>query len=436
MYRKRSVLFGAFLIGYSLTVTAQSSMRISLPELFQLVEKNSPSLQASRSDTEAADEALRAAKSQQLPDVNASLSASYIGNALMTNRHFGDAQGLHSPHFGNSFALEAAQTVYAGGAISAGIRKAEIAGQMSQSQLSQTREEERFMALGQWLDLYRKDNAVSVVKKNIELTRQLIDQIKDRQQQGLALKNDITRYELQLQQLQLRLTQLENERLIANHSLNNTLGLDARTVVECDSTIVAQAFSREAESVWQQAAAQSPRMQQARQAADMAQQDVKLAKAAMLPKVSIFAVDNFNGPITYELPPINKNINVWTVGVGLSYPISGLFKSNHQLRQARKAEAAAQSRFAAAARHTDNAMQQAHTLYLQSYVELATQQKNVELAQQNYQVVSERYLNQLALITDMLDASNSRLDAELSEVDARINIAYAYYKMKFIAGTL
>jgi outer membrane protein TolC len=97
MYRKRSVLFGAFLIGYSLTVTAQSSMRISLPELFQLVEKNSPSLQASRSDTEAADEALRAAKSQQLPDVNASLSASYIGNALMTNRHFGDAQGLHSP---------------------------------------------------------------------------------------------------------------------------------------------------------------------------------------------------------------------------------------------------------------------------------------------------------------------------------------------------
>lgn len=307
---------------------------------------------------------------------------------------------------------------------------------MSQSQLCQTREEERFLALGQWLDLYRKDNAVSVVRKNIELTRQLIAQIKDRQQQGLALKNDITRYELQLQQLQLRLTQLENERLIANHSLNNTLGLNVQTRVECDSSVVSQTFGREAESVWQLAAAESPRMQQARLAADMARQDVRLAKAALLPKVSVFAIDDFNGPITYGLPPINKNINVWAVGIGVSYPISGLFKNNHQLRQARKAEAAAQSRLDAAARHTDNAMQQAHTLYLQSYVELATQQKNVELARQNYEVVSERYLNQLALITDMLDASNSRLDAELSEVDARINIAYAYYKMKFIAGTL
>ena len=105
MYRKRIVLLGAYLIGCSLTVTAQSSMRISLSELFQLVEKNSPSLQATRSDAGAADEALKAALSQRLPDVGASLSASYIGNALMTNRHLGDAHGLHSPHLGNSFTL-------------------------------------------------------------------------------------------------------------------------------------------------------------------------------------------------------------------------------------------------------------------------------------------------------------------------------------------
>lgn len=58
------------------------------------------------------------------------------------------------------------------------------------------------------------------------------------------------------------------------------------------------------------------------------------------------------------------------------------------------------------------------------------------LAQQNYEVVNNRYLNQLALITDMIDASNTKLDAELNEADAYINIAYAYYKMKYIAGQL
>ena len=50
--------------------------------------------------------------------------------------------------------------------------------------------------------------------------------------------------------------------------------------------------------------------------------------------------------------------------------------------------------------------------------------------------MNDRYLNQLALVTDMVDASNLKLNAELSEVDARINIAYAYYRMKFIAGEI
>ena len=71
--------------------------------------------------------------------------------------------------------------------------------------------------------------------------------------------------------------------------------------------------------------------------------------------------------------------------------------------------------------------------FAQKGIEAARAQR---LARQNYQVVSDRYLNQLALITDMLDASNIRLNAELQEVDARINIVYAYYKMKYIAGTL
>lgn len=36
----------------------------------------------------------------------------------------------------------------------------------------------------------------------------------------------------------------------------------------------------------------------------------------------------------------------------------------------------------------------------------------------------------------MVDASNLKLNAELNEVDARINIVYAYYLMKYIAGEI
>ena len=42
----------------------------------------------------------------------------------------------------------------------------------------------------------------------------------------------------------------------------------------------------------------------------------------------------------------------------------------------------------------------------------------------------------IALITDMLDAANSRLDAEQQLVNARIDIIYNYYKLLFTSGKI
>ena len=77
-----------------------------------------------------------------------------------------------------------------------------------------------------------------------------------------------------------------------------------------------------------------------------------------------------------------------------------------------------------------------HVRYLESYEELKTQQKSVELAERNYRTTSTRYSAGMALITDMLDAANSKLDAEQRLVNARINIIYYYYKLLFNAGKI
>ena len=155
-----------------------------------------------------------------------------------------------------------------------------------------------------------------------------------------------------------------------------------------------------------------------------------------MPKVALVACNDFNGPITFEIPSINKNLNAWYVGVGVKYSLSSIFKSNKKLYKAKLAFKNAKEQTDVVGEQLNNQVQAAYTQYFESYTELETQEKDVELAQQNYKVINERYINQLALITDMLDASNMKLDAELSEVDARINIAYAYYKMKYIAGQL
>nr|WP_295404086.1 TolC family protein [uncultured Prevotella sp.] len=428
----------------SLPVCKKENMTIS--QLFQKVEDNSKSLRTSLSGVEAAHLGIESAKSKKLPDLDASLSFSYIGNALITDRDFSNVHGLKSPHFGNNFAFQAQQVVYAGGAINAGIKLAELGKQQAKVGVKLTRQQIRFIALGQYLDLYKIDNRIKVYEKNIELTRQLIDDIKEKQTHGMALKNDITRYELQMESLKLGLTALRNNRSILNHQLCNTLGMNQDSQMNQgnqeiqiipDATIADKTYGKEGEAYWQTAGTlNSPLLEQSSNAIRIAEQKEKIAKSDLLPKVAFVAADNFDGPILFELPPVDKNLNVWYVGVGVKYSLSSLFKSNKRIKQAAVETRQAKEAHAVQAEQLNNNVQAAYVQYQQTYVELETQRKSVELAQQNYDVMNARYLSQLALVTDMVDASNLKLNAELSEVDARINIVYAYYRMKYVAGEI
>lgn len=433
----RKLMFvGLLLLGAASLADAQQQT-LTIDQLFKTIEDNNAALRAQKSGVESADLGIESAKSKRLPDVDASLSVSYIGNVLLTDRDFTDVHGLHSPHFGNNFSLQAQQVVYAGGAINAGIRLAELGKRQAETGVRLTRQQVRFVALGQYLDLYKVDNQIQVYEKNIELTCQLITDIKAKQSQGMALKNDITRYELQMESLKLGLTTLRNNRSILNHQLCNTLGMAQDVRITPDTTVIGKVYARNDEQYWQnQGAMNSPLLEQRANTIRIAEQKEKIAKSDMLPKVAFVAADNFDGPITFELPPINKNLNVWYVGVGVKYNISSLFKSNKRVRQAAVETRQAREEHAVQAEQLNNNVQAAYVQYQQTYVELATQQKSVELARQNYDVMNARYLSQLALVTDMVDASNLRLNAELKEVDARINIVYAYYRMKYVAGDI
>lgn len=420
----------------SSSVMAQTQRRMTVNELFDLVESGSRVLKSQTTGMEVASRGVEEAKSKRLPEVNASLMASYNGNVLMLDRDFSNPHGFSQPHFGNSFSLQAEQVVYVGGAINAGIRLAELQKQQSENGISLTRNRQRFLALGQYLELYKIANGIKVYESNISLTEKLISDIKAKQSQGMALKNDVTRYELQMEQLKLGKRKLEDQKSIVNHQLCNTLSIEGVEILP-DIDLEKMNYGNASESELQnEAIAVSPMLQQSSLGIQMADQQLKLAKSELMPKLAVVAADNFSGPFTYDIPPIDKNFNIWYVGVGVKYSLSSLFKSNKTIRKAKAQQRQSIDEHAVVGETLSNQVQQAYTLHQQAFVELSTQQKSVELARQNYQVVNNRYLNQLALITDMVDASNIKLDAELQEVNARINVAYTYYNIKFAVGNL
>ena len=431
---------------------------MSLTTLYNLADQQSQQVRVSETALRAADEGVAAARSALLPSVDLSLQGSYTGNAFMLSRGFSThgttdyivpgvgvvpvANGKQdTPHWGNSFTAQVAQVVYAGGAIRSGIRMAELGKEMAELDVEKNRQEVRFLLTGYYLDLCKLENQIEVVRQNIALTQKEIEQMKACREEGTVLQNDITRYELQLQSLELTLTKLTDATTIINHQLVTTLHLPEQTVItpdkhELDTDINALSAIASQET-WQQTATDNNLgIRQATVATNLAEQKVKQAKAKSLPSVAVVAENQLYGPYTQDLIPKDCNINVWFVGIGIKYSLGNLWKNKHHIRQARIEQRQSQEALALAREGVEHGVQANYTNLLTSYTEVKTQQKQVELAHQNYAVVQNRYQHELALLTDMVDASNMKLSAEMALVNARIDLLYHFYKLKYVTNTL
>lgn len=275
-----------------------------------------------RDGRDGAGQEISVARNDDLPSIDFSASASYNGNAWVADRDFSNGQIFQSPHFGNSFTVEASQVVFASGAIHNNVKALEIRKQISEWDLAEHRQQVYFLLTGYYLDLYKYRNLLVVYDRNMEQTMQVIEDMRAREAAGVALDNDITRYEVQYQNLKYKRTELLSSIDIYNDRLVTMLDLPAQT----------------------------------------------------------------------ELASAEENV---TLDVRAAY-----------------------------------------IRYLDSFELLRTQEKSLQLARENYEVTANRYANDLVLVTDLVDADNLRLAAEVQYENARINVVYNYYRLLYATGSL
>lgn len=410
---------------------------LTIEEMFRIADSNSTELQLRRLRMSEAEQGIRIAKNDRLPSVGAQVELNYIGDGVMTERDF--SRGIHAdmPHWGNTFVVKASQVIYAGGEISRGIERSRLEAEAAGHEYCITQQDLRFLLLGYYLDLFQLNNQRTVYERNVEQTQILVKDMKAAYRQGTALKSDITRYELQLQNIQLRLTATENEINKINYRLLTALGLDQglQIVPDKNSLLVAEVDSL-SEQDWRWASKEAPRLQLADTEIALSRNRERLIRAERLPRVHFSLTSELNGPILVEVPPLNNNFAYWFAGVSVSYSFDSLFKSHKKLKQAKIAIMRSEMAKEQVAEEVDNSIHAAYVDLNEAYIRLRTQQKSVQLAHENYGIVRQRYLNGLALITDMLDASNTQLDMELQLANYQIGILYQYYLLKKLTGTL
>lgn len=430
-------LLAAFVVTLMPGAYGQGVRQMSIGEIFGLADRQNADIATADSRIATARQGEAVAQNARLPQLNASLTLSYLGDGTILDRDFGNATRDRLPHFSNTLGVELYQPVYTGGAISSGIGLAKKGTEMAENSRTMSINSVRMALATNYLELAKHRNLLQVYNENIRLTEKLIGEMKAKHSQGIVLKNDITRYELRLSSLTYDRLATENAIRIFNNNLVSMLGLDPSTEIIPDIAADGNLNADGDAGKWlESAATNSPSLKSLDLAADMECLERKIAHSDYIPKIGIVAGDNFLGPVTFEVPVINKNYNAWFVGVNVKWNISSLFTTPRSTKKHDLALASIRDEREATAAHIKRSITEAATLYRQAIERLEIERKNVQLADENYAVVANRFDNQLALLTDMLDASNARLDAGVRLVNAEISTRYYYYQLHFIAGTL
>lgn len=429
------------LTGLAVAITAltvQPQQVYTLDEIFAIAETASPQLRPSLTAITEAEKNIEAARTSRLPEINTSLSASYIGDGFTTRRGFDDYQRAPIPHLGNGLDISVSQPVYTGGAISSSIEMARLKTTAARYSAEMRRDDIRLRLTGDYLDLYKMNNLRCVVESNINAARRVLKNMEARYDQGTALRNDITRYELMVSDLELELSRIATNMDIINNDLVKTAGLPQQTKIIPDTTMVGRTLAADGNESWwlEEAETNSPTLAMSRTGIDISRRAESLVKSERLPQIGLQAGWNINGPILTEVPPINRNLSYWYVGIGIKYNLSSIYTTGKSLAKSRLATRRAEEEHRTALDELGNAIHADHARYRQAFSDISTREKAVELARSNYNVVETRYSEGMALITDLLDAANARLDAEQRLVNARIDILYYYYKLLFTAGKI
>lgn len=432
---KTIYLFTVFLLLSASALQSQTSRTVTIEELFRLAETRNSDIGAAEQAIDVARQQEKVARTARLPQASASLTLNYLGDGTILDRDFSNPVRDKLPHFSNTLGVEVYQPVYTGGAVSGAVSLSESQTALTAVGFETTKNSVRMMIVRNYLELAKNRNLLSVYEENIRLTEKLLGEMKARQEQGVVLKNDITRYELKLSSLGYDRLATENAIRICNKNLTSLLGLDDSTEIIPRQPAVPEDIQQV--GVWlQSAAVHSPQLRSYDLQTDMESIRRRITRSDYLPKIGLVAGDNFLGPVTFEVPALNKNYNAWFVGVNLKWNISSLFTTAKSTKRHDMEIARIQTAQTAEKEATGRRMHEAYTLYRQSMERLEIERKNIQLAQENYAVVSNRFDNQLALLTDMLDASNALLDAGVRLVNAEISAQFYYYQLHFISGTL
>lgn len=415
---------------------AQSdSLHLSVQALFDLGVENNLQLAASRLKEQMATERLSTARMALYPDIEVGLKGGVLGQPVVFQNGLSNPTRPDTPDWQQNYAIDFSQPLYQGGRIKYAIRQADLEKEIASLQTHVSKADLKLVLLEQYLNLFSLYKQCKVLNRNIEESERRLKDIRQMKEEGLITNNDVLRSEMQLTNNRLSLTETQNNIRLVSQRLDILLGQNENLIIFPDSTLLEQTYTtNEYDMYLQQAFSADPSMLLLQKQTELAENNVRLIRAEQRPKLSLTASNTLARPVSRTMADMYNNN--WNIGLSLSYPLSSLYRNKHRMNEARLGIVLSQNAQEQQKQHIQTTVQEALLKHHEAVSRVEALQLSVRQAEENFRIMNNRYLNQLAILTDLLDADNLRLNVELQLTTARTRVVYTYYQLQRAIGEL
>ncbi|WP_254412373.1 TolC family protein [Dyadobacter diqingensis] len=415
---------------------AQTPRKITLEEAVELSLKNSKQLKLSQSNIDMAGLNIREIKDNQLPSF--SVSASYLRlntpNVNLKQSSSNDSSGASSLHVNQvAYGMASASVpLFSGFRYKYGLESAKFLQEASKLDAEGDRQAVIQNTISAYSNLYKAKRSVDLVSENLIREHERVIEFTNREKNGIIARNDLLKATLQESNIQLALMDAENELKITTINMNLLLGLPESTEILADSSSFDVLKDAGNAMDWEQTALTHRKDMAAiaiRQKA--AGSDIKVAKADLYPSVALTG-----GYVALSIPGFVTVPNAFNAGIGVSYNLASLWKTGAKIEQAKTHLYQLRTNEEILLDRVHLEINTAYYNYVLSKKKIEVYEKAVEQANENYRITKNKFDNSLVTTTELLDADVAQVQSKINYAAAKADAIVAYKKLEQTAGVI
>jgi outer membrane protein TolC len=426
-----------FLLLSSFGNAQDSTRKITLEEAIDLSIKNNKPLRAAQARVDQAAANTVISKQNQLPDLK--VSGSYLRltqpNITMAKSGSGGGGGQTSSPTIDQAAygiVNLSVPVYSGLKIQYGIRSSEFLEKAAALDAVQDKDAVIMNTIDAFSNLYKARANLRVIRENLAQSQSRDADFANLEKNGLLARNDKLKALLQTANIELTMADVENNMKVAMVNMNIMLGLPESTVLIPDSSSLTELLTVKPMQEYEQLALQNRKDMQAigyrKKASEVG---IQAAKADYYPSLALTS-----GYIAADIPNFLTITNAFTFGVGLSYNVSSLWKTNAHVTQAKAKLSEVQANEEELYDEVRRQVNQAYEALMTANKKIEVTEVSIEQGRENYKIVKNKYDNSLLTVTDLLDANLLMLQSQISYELAKADAIVAYNTLLERAGIL